>query len=266
MNKTVIITPVYNKFEQATKPFLDSIYKYTDSFDLILVDNGSTDGTTEYLKNFEKEHSNLKVIYNKENLGYSKANNQGLKLALKSKYEYIGLLNNDILFTPQWLENTLKVFDSDPQIGMAAPRDAGRRKFFRKKISAENYLEHYKDRLKRFKEPYKYVLEPLFCCVIVKRAVVDKIGLMDENYTPAFWEDQDYIMRMFYAGFSAATSNRSFIFHNHSTTSSSVKTEIYERNREYFFKKHPLGKWIWAHKRSNLIKDIKNYLKEGLES
>ncbi len=267
MKKVVIITPVYNKFEQATKLFLDSIYRYTDSevFDLIIIDNGSTDNTTEYLKNFEKEHSNLKVIYNKENFGYSKANNQGIKLALKSKYEYIGLLNNDILFTPDWLENTLKIFEYDTQLGMAAPRDAGRRKFFKKKLTPENYIMYYKGYLKRFEEPLKYMLEPLFSCVIIKREVIEKIGLMDENFTPAFWEDQDYCLRALYAGFSLATSNISFVFHNHSTTSSGIKSEIYERNRKYFYKKHPLGKWIWEHKRSNLIKDIKNYIKEGLE-
>ena len=113
MNKTVIITPAFNKFEMATKPFLQSLYQYTDenSFDLIIIDNGSTDGTVEYLENFAKEHSNIRLILNKENLGYSKANNQGINLALEGNYKYIGLLNNDILFTPDWLKNTLEVFD-----------------------------------------------------------------------------------------------------------------------------------------------------------
>ncbi len=265
--KVVIITPAFNKFEAATKPFLESLYKYTDTeiFDLIVIDNGSNDGTKEYLKSFEKEHSNLKVIYNTENLGYSKANNQGIEVALKSDYEYIGLLNNDILFTPNWLEDTLKIFDYDSQLGMVAPRDAGRRKFFKKKLTSDNYINYYKDYLNKFTKPYKQVLEPLFCCVLVKREVIEKIGLMDVNYTPAFWEDQDYIMRTFYAGYSMATSNISFIFHNHSTTSSAISKEIYEKNREYFFKKHPLGKWIWEHKRSNFIRDIKNYIKESME-
>lgn len=267
MKKVAIITPAYNKMEAATKPFLESLYKYTNPelFDLIVIDNGSNDGTSEYLKNFEKEHSNLKVIYNTENLGYSKANNQGIEIALKSDYEYIGLLNNDILFTPNWLEDTLKIFEYDSQLGMVAPRDAGRRKFFKKKLTSDNYILYYKDYLKRFKEPLKYMLEPLFSCVIVKRQVIEKIGLMDVNYTPAFWEDQDYCLRALYAGFSLATSNISFVFHNHSTTSSAISKEIYERNREYFYKKHPLGKWIWEHKRSNLIRDIKNYIKESME-
>ena len=55
------------------------------------------------------------------------------------------------------------------------------------------------------------------------------------------------------------------VFHNHSTTSSGVNSEVYKRNEQYFYQKHPLGKWIWEHKRSNVIKDIKNYIVEGLE-
>ena len=275
MNKTVIITPAFNKFEMATKPFLQSLYpyetakhrKYTDenSFDLIIIDNGSTDGTVEYLENFAKEHSNIRLILNKENLGYSKANNQGINLALEGNYKYIGLLNNDILFTPDWLKNTLEVFELDKQLGMVSPRDAGRPKIFKKKLTSDNYISHYENYLKRFKKPFKYMLEPLFSCVIVKREVIEKIGLMDENFTPAFWEDQDYCLRALYAGFSLATSNISFVFHNHSTTSSGVNSEVYKRNEQYFYQKHPLGKWIWEHKRSNVIKDIKNYIVEGLE-
>lgn len=109
------------------------------------------------------------------------------------------------------------------------------------------------------------MLEPLFSCVIVKREVIEKIGLMDENFTPAFWEDQDYCLRALYAGFSLATSNISFVFHNHSTTSSGVNSEVYKRNEQYFYQKHPLGKWIWEHKRSNLIKDLKRYIMESME-
>lgn len=267
MKKVLIITPVYNKLDIATKLYLDSLYKYTniDLFDLIIIDNGSKDGTTEYLQEFENKFNNIKVIYNSNNLGYSKANNQGLEIALKKDYEFVGLLNNDILFTPNWLEYSLKVFSYDTQLGMVSPRDAGRPKFFKKKITSKNYLKNYLNYLKKFKEPFKYMLEPLFSCVIIKKELIRKIGLMDENFTPAFWEDQDYCLRAFYAGYSLATSNISFVFHNHNTTSSAISKEIYERNKKYFYKKHPIGKWIWEHKRSNLIRDIKNYIKEGLE-
>ena len=89
---------------------------------------------------------------------------------------------------------------------------------------------------------------------------------MDENYTPAYWEDNDYCFRAMYAGYSLAFNNRSFIFHNHSTTSKPYQIdEIYKRNEKYFFKKHPVAKYIWAHRRTNVLKDIKKYIMESFE-
>ena len=127
-------------------------------------------------------------------------------------------------------------------------------------------MQEYKKYLSKYKGALRYVLEPLFCCVLIKKEVVDKIGLMDENFTPAFWEDNDYSFRAMYAGYTLAYSNKSFVYHNHSTTSKSVASEIFERNRKYFFNKHPLARWAWAHRRTNLIKDIKRYIKESFET
>lgn len=262
MKKVAIVTLTYNKLEEATKLFLDSLYKYTNTelFDLVIVDNASTDGTIDYIKDFAKNHNNITIICNNENLGYSKGNNIGIKSVIDKDYEYIALLNNDILFIPNWLENTISVFSENKRLGMISPRiQTG------KKITSNNYLNKYQNFLKKFKGKYSYSIEPLFCCVFIKKDVIKNIGLMDEAYTPAFWEDCDYCFRAMYKGYSLARSNISFVFHNHSTTSKLVSSEIFERNKEYFFKKHPLGKWVWEHKRTNVIKDIKNYIKEKYE-
>ncbi len=260
MKKTAIVTLTYNKLNEATKPFLTSLYQYTneDDFDLIIVDNASSDETKEFIGNFCKSHSNIKLIENNENLGYSKGNNIGIKEVLDKDYQYIALLNNDILFTPNWLSGTISKFEEDLSLGMVSPRiQKG------KKITKENYLNKYKSYLSKFKGSLKYTIEPLFCCVFIKKEVIDKIGLLDENFSPAFWEDNDYCFRAMYNGYSLAISNQSFVFHNHSTTSSSIDKSIPERNKEYFFKKHPLGKYIWEHKRTNVIKDIVRYIKES---
>lgn len=262
MKKVAIITLTYNKSERATKPFLNSLYEFTDEacFDFFVVDNASTDGTVEYLKDFATHHKNMTLIFNEENLGYSKGNNIGIKKALEGEYEYIALLNNDILLTPNWLENTIKGFELDESLGMLSPRNNEKCK-----LTPKNYLSGYKKYLSKFKKPLKYVVTPFFSCVVIKRNVIDEIGLLDENFTPAFFEDNDYSFRAMYSGYSLAYINSVFIFHNHSTTSKSIGSEISERNRKYFFKKHPCGKWIWEHKRSSLIKDIIKYVKESFE-
>ena len=258
--KTAIITLTYNKLEQATKPYLESLYQHTneEDFDLYLVDNASADGTKEYIKEFQKKHNNITIIENKTNLGYSKGNNIAIVKALKKDYDYIALLNNDILLTPNWLSDTIEAFKLDEQLGMLSPRNNEKCK-----LKPTNYLNGYRKYLSKFKEPLRYVVTPFFSCVIIKKQVLEQIGIFDESYSPAFWEDNDLSFRAMYKGYSLAYCNSTFIFHNHSTTSSSVDRSIPQRNKEYFFKKHPLGKYVWEHKRTNVIKDFIKYIKES---
>ena len=100
LNNTSIIILTYNNLNY-TKECLDSIKKYTKegTYEIIIVDNNSTDGTVEYLKS----QPDLKVIYNKENMGFPKGCNQGISLASNSND--ILLLNNDTIVTNNWLDN-----------------------------------------------------------------------------------------------------------------------------------------------------------------
>ena len=105
MKKLTIVTLTYNQLERATKPYIESLYKYTniEDFDLILVDNNSTDGTVEYLKELQTKYNNVTLIFNDKNLGYDIGNNQGLKLidtTGDTKNKFIGLFNNDLFFIP----------------------------------------------------------------------------------------------------------------------------------------------------------------------
>ena len=102
--KTSIIILTYNNLEY-TKKCLESIKKYTEknSYEIIIVDNNSTDGTREYLK----KEKNLKVILNDSNEGFPKGVNKGIKIA--NKENDILLLNNDTVVTTNWLKN-LKIW------------------------------------------------------------------------------------------------------------------------------------------------------------
>lgn len=258
MAKTAIITLAYNKLNEATKPYLDSLYKFTkeEDFDLYFVDNASDDSTKEYLKEFQKNHKNITLIENSQNLGYSKGNNIAIVRALKKNYDYIALLNNDILLTPNWLDDTISAFSSDESLGMVSPRNNEKCK-----LTPNNYLKGYKKYLSRFKTPLRYVITPFFSCVIIKRQVIEQIGIFDENFSPAFYEDNDLSFRAMYKGYSLAYCNLAFIFHNHSTTSSQIDRLIPERNQKYFFKKHPLGRWAWERRRTNMLKSLVRYFK-----
>lgn len=229
--KLSIITLTYNHLDY-TKKFIESLYKYTKDFELIIVDNGSTDGTREYLKTL----SGIKLILNDNNLGFSKGNNQGLEIA---EGEYIGFLNNDILLYPNWFEELEKVFQKE-NVGFVSPRhinphyDNTNEKhyidFFRKNFSYKNAYEKNFD-------------ECVFSCVVTRKSVIDNIGNFDENFTPAFFEDNDLKYRAIEAGYEVLVVNTVCFFHFGSITSADKDYNLL-KNRKYYFSKHPFAEYL----------------------
>lgn len=227
--KLSIITLTYNKLEY-TKKFIESLFKYTKDFELIIVDNGSTDGTVEYLKTID----NIKTIFNIENLGFSKGNNQGLELATG---EYIGFLNNDILLSPNWFEEIEKIFQKE-NAGFISPRQINP---YYDNATPRNYLKYFQKQ--KYKNQYnKDFDECVFSCVITKRNVLDKIGVFDENYSPAFFEDNDLKFRAINEGYGVYVANNCCFFHFGSVTSTGLNFNFL-KNKEYFYSKYEFGEY-----------------------
>ena len=103
--KVSIIIASFNNF-MLLKSCLNSLENCTQgiSYEVIIVDNNSDEGTVNYLKSIKKK--NYTIIFNKENLGFAKANNQGLKVAVG---DYLVLLNNDTEVTNNWLDELIAV-------------------------------------------------------------------------------------------------------------------------------------------------------------
>lgn len=229
--KLSIITLTYNKLEY-TKKFVESLYKYTNDFELIIVDNGSTDGTVEYLKSL----NGIKTIFNSENAGFSKGNNQGIEIA---EGEYIGFLNNDILLYPNWFEECEKVFEKE-NAAFVSPRHVN-----------PHYDNTYeKSYIKYFQSKFNYVApyeksfdECVFSCVLTKKNVLNKIGIFDVNYTPAFFEDNDIKYRAISAGYGVFVCNTVCFFHFGSITSVNHNQNL-EKNRAYYYSKYPFAEYL----------------------
>ena len=108
---TSIIIVTFNQLEY-TRRCVESIQRLTDEpYELIFVDNGSSDGTVAYLKSL----AGATVIENTDNRGFPAAVNQGIAAAKGSR---ILLLNNDTIVTTGWLRRMLAALDSDPKIGL----------------------------------------------------------------------------------------------------------------------------------------------------
>ncbi len=102
-----------------TKLAVQSVLEHTQyPYELIIVDNHSTDGTRNYLLELSKQHPHIKAIFNKKNKGFAAGNNQGVR---KAKGKYVLVLNNDVLVADGWLSALVDALEKDPAIGMVGP-------------------------------------------------------------------------------------------------------------------------------------------------
>jgi GT2 family glycosyltransferase len=174
--KYSVIIPTFNHLEDCLKPCIDSILQYTIPTDLevIVVANGCTDGTKAYLETLPDF---IKILWFNEALGYTKATNEGIKV---SSGDYLALLNNDCVLLPQnkndWLNILEAPFRVNQQTGITGVT----------KINCQYSLRKFL----------------IFFCVMIKREVFSKIGLLDESFSPGGGDDIDFCIRAEDAGYT----------------------------------------------------------------
>jgi GT2 family glycosyltransferase len=160
-------------------------------FEVIVVDNQSTDGTPAWLTTqAQRALLPLEVALNDENRGFSAANNQGAAIA---RGEFLVFLNNDTIVTPGWLERLVGHLDADPSIGLIGPSTN----------SCGNAAEvpvGYSDvaGMLRFAEEAAGAVEELpmlvLFCAAMRRELWREIGGLDERYRVGMFEDDDLAM------------------------------------------------------------------------
>ncbi|GCD08708.1 glycosyltransferase [Clostridium tagluense] len=207
---TSIVVLTYNKLKYI-KLCIESIRKYTDknNYEIIVVDNHSTDGTVDWLNN----QRDIKTILNEENVGFPKGCNQGINIA---DGDNILLLNNDVVVTPNWLMNLNKCLYSFEDIG-AVGAVANRCPYYQQ-ISVEyNTLEEMICFAEKYnisdENKWEERLKLIGFCIAIKREVIEKIGLLDEEFTPGNFEDDDYSLRIRKAKYRLMLCRDTFIHH-----------------------------------------------------
>jgi GT2 family glycosyltransferase/glycosyltransferase involved in cell wall biosynthesis len=217
---TSIIILCFNQIS-FTKQCLQNIEKYTSApYELILVDNGSTDGTQAFLEEYTCEHTACTLILNKNNQGFAGGNNQGIAAA---KGDFILLLNNDVIVTQGWLERLIAHIESDANIGMAGPvsnsvsgpQQVEPVSYGGNLIKMRQFAQDYsKKNLGRIQD----ILRLAGFCLLIKRHVLDIIGGLDESYGIGNYEDDDLCLRSRIAGFRNIIAHDVFIHHYGSMT------------------------------------------------
>ncbi len=214
-----IVIPVYNKWVY-TAACLRSLLavKGKYSFEVIVVDDQSSDETAEQLANID----GLKHLRNEKNLGFVGSCNRG---ARNARGEYLVLLNNDTQVLEGWLDELIDTFEREPRAGLVGARlvypdgslqESGGIIF--KDGSGWNYgREHQAEN-----PEYLFLREVDYCsgaCIALKTKYFLQIGAFDERYAPAYYEDTDLAFRVRESGFEVLVQPLSVVIHHEGITS-----------------------------------------------
>ena len=234
-NLPLIFTVILNwNGKEYLYPCVRSVTEQTyPNMEMILVDNASTDGSVEYIKNL---FPNLHIIINRKNLGYGGGNNRGIR---EAKGRYIFILNSDTEIEKDCLELLWKCIETDQKIGVTTPKIL---LYDRRDTIDAAGLTIYLDGLSigrgRLEPQEKYCRrEEIFfgsgCASLFRKEMLEEIGLFDEDFF-AYAEDTDLGWRARLAGWKACYEPEAIVYHHHSKkfgTYSSTKAFLVERNR-----------------------------------
>jgi len=226
-NQLVSILIVNYNEKSLLKPILDSIDKSSfKKYEIIAIDNNSTDGSQDFIR---KNYRYVKIIQNKENLGYS-----GINSALKHcKGRYILFLNNDIEIDKGCIKSLIKAIESDKDAAMAAPRLVN---FYNKKLKSNGtwvsrafYNGHIKENGKNYPKEMPYLGVGL-----IRKDFVDMFGyLFDKDYF-IYAEDLDLGLRIRLSGKKVLFEPKAVMYHMHAVTTQKAgrafTTFLMERN------------------------------------
>lgn len=236
--KVYIIILNWNGFED-TAECLKSIMELDyDNYKVILVDNGSVDGSVE---KFNISSPNIKLIKNKNNVGFASANNQGIKYAMEGGADYIWLLNNDTVVPRDVLTKLVAAFSS-PQTGLASPLiyyyDSPEIiQFCGSVIDWENKkIKHIENLEELAGIDIEENLSLWGTALLIQRKVIDEVGYLSEKYF-AYHEDEEYCLRVARAGYRSVVVPDARIFHKNSrsTGSNDAPMQVFLRSRNLFF-------------------------------
>lgn len=237
--KVSIIILSYNNPE-LIENVISSILKrsFYLNIEIIIVDNCSDQKTIDVLKTYEN-NSNIKIIYNKENYGFSKGNNIGLEAATG---DYLILLNNDTIITPGWISRLLFHVKKNANIGIVGPVTNNIGNEAKINISYNpNDIQEIEQKAKEYTSRHwgetLSVRNLAAFCWIFSRKTYDKFGRLDEQYGLGFFEDDDYCHMLKIAGMELLISDDVFVHHFGSASFGKFNKEKYEEMLEINKKK-----------------------------
>lgn len=246
-----IIIPVFNALDDVKKCLKSVTESDQDQIHTVFVVNdGSDQETTKWLENFCNNKKPFKLINNPHNIGYTKTVNIGLSQA---QSDYVITLNSDTIIPQNLIGSMLACFSSDPSIGVVGPLsnaaswqnvpnligDDGRFAINTIPFNLDtNEFNHLVNRASTRSFPAVEFVNGF--CFMVKKAVLDRIGLLDEDAFPmGYGEENDLCLRVSEAGYKLAIADNCYVFHAKSKSfGNERKTELSKLGHQKLIEKH----------------------------
>lgn len=212
-----------------TRACFDRLFENTSEFELVVIDNASSDGTADYLRELERTHDNVKVRFNSKNRGFAAGCNQGVQVAA---HELICLLNNDTEPLPGWLDALRVAFDEGTgAVGskLLYPdmtiQHAGMVFVYTPGLLPHFFPDH---RLRGMPADTleANVLEEVpavtAACLLTSKSVWRRANGLDVGYTRAYYEDVDFNLKVRDAGYRIIYQPESVLIHRERGTASAL--------------------------------------------
>lgn len=242
--KISIIILSYNDYSGTTGSCLSALYNDPSckTWDIIVVDNASPDAVTqEALQNAQAQYPAVRFVFNPNNMGYAAGNNVGIRQATG---DVVILLNSDTQVPVGMTDRLAAHFLSNPQLGMVGPvtNAAGNEQaIFAPADSIEGKIEQGLRYANSGSNELLTCYRMDFHCVAIARQVINKVGLLDEEFGRGYYEDFDYSLRVKQAGFNLRVAEDVFVYHRGSASFSKLPRETKElmkRNKKRMIRKH----------------------------
>ncbi len=213
---TSVIVPCGNRLE-FTEACVAALQRHTrGSWELIAVDQGSTDGTAAYLQGVRDASTHrVEILTTSENTGFAAACNQGLKQA---RGEFLVLLDPGTVVTEGWLDQLVALADSDPKVGLTGPmanfgsalQSVGEVPYTDQEELARFAADWRSERRGKWSSAHTLSMS----CLLLKRSVLEAIGGLEEGLGTDRVAEEDLARRVRQSGFRLAVAHDLFVHHH----------------------------------------------------
>ena len=236
--RTAVIILNWNNHQMTSDCIRSLLAMDTKSYEVVVVDNGSSDGSAQRLA---REFPQITVLPQERNLGFAAGCNVGMRQALAHDAEYVLLLNNDTFVAPDFIREMLAAIESDPRIGAVCPKIyfadhpdllwyagadfglwTGRFKIRGWRQIDRGQFDHNQE-----------ITQATGCAMLVRCSALHDVGLLDEQFW-AYAEDLDWSLRSLQRGYRLMLAPKARIWHHDGATSVKLMGLRSQAIRQFF--------------------------------